>query len=164
MHKEFQLRIHGLADGADLFQGEFPLQHQPAEAQALQSASLLRSADGTLGGGVHDEGIAHGKHRRILHNQGVHPGFLQRMDQFLRLRNLLFLQKGVHRGIDAGAEAMGIRAEPLNVFHRISGGLPGSKGRSCDINGIGPAVYGCKADVYVPGWSQQFQRLQIRGL
>ena len=113
---------------------------------------------------MHHQRSAHGEHRRVLHNQGVHSGLFQRPNQLLRLGNLLLFQQGIHRGIDAGAVAMGVLTEPRNVFYRVSGGLPGAKGRSGDINGIGPAVYGCKADVYVPGWSQQFQRLQIRGL
>jgi hypothetical protein len=51
---------------------------------------------------------------------------------------------------------MGVLAQPGDIFHGIAGRLPGPEGRAGNINGIGPAVNGCKADVYVSGWSQQF--------
>ena len=61
------------------------------------------------------------------------------------------------------AKPVGVLAEAGYVFKGITGSLPGPEGRTGNINGIGPAVNGCEADIFRSGWSQQFQRFQITG-
>ena len=45
----FNLGAGGLPDGADLAQGQFPLQDQPGEAETGIEPGLLRRADSALG-------------------------------------------------------------------------------------------------------------------
>ena len=157
MDKELNLRVDGLADGADLLQGQLPFQHQAAESQAFQPLCLLRRTDGALGGSMHHQCVAHAQHGRVLDDECVHPGLLQLPHQRTGLRNLLLLQQGVHRGINAHPKAVSIGAQRPDVLHAVSGRLPGPERRAGNVHGIRPAVYGRDANLCRPCRRQQFQ-------
>ena len=59
------------------------------------------------------------------------------------------------------AETVRILAQACDIFDGIAGCLPCPEGRTGNVNGIGPAVDGCEADVYISGRSQQFQCFQM---
>jgi hypothetical protein len=160
VYETFDFRVDGLGNAPDLFQGQFPLQDQPPEAQAFQPAGFLDGSDGALGGGVHDEVSAHAENGGVLDDEGIYAGLFQGADHFLCAGALLLLEERIDGGEDAHAEAVGIFAELPDILDAVSGGVPGAEGRSGNINGIGPAVNGCQADVFSSGWSQQFQRFQ----
>ena len=157
VNEDFDLRMDGLADGADLRQGKFPLQHQPAKAQAFQAPGLVGRPDGALGRGVHHQFITHREHGGVLHDQGVHAGLFQGLDQLPCPGKFFFLQKCIHRGENTDPEAMGVGTQAGDVLHGIAGGLTGPERRAGDVHGIGPAVDGRDADFRRPGRSQQFQ-------
>ena len=165
--KAFQFGIDGRPDGADLFQGQFPLQDEPAIAEALGETRLLRRADGALGGGMEDHPFrSEPRHGRILHDQRVHAGFLQFLQQPPGLRNLLLVHQRIESHVDADAEPVRIVTKPADVRHGVPGRLPRPEGRSGEIDGIGPAVDGRDADVRRPGGGQEFEisplRLRLR--
>ena len=154
MYEELNLRVHRFVDGLDLFQRQFSFQNQPAKSQTLQPAGFFRRSQGTLGRSMHDELVAHGQHGGILHNQGIHSGLFQGFHKLLSLGDFFRIQKRIDGGVDTLPKAVGILTEFGNIFHGIAGRLPGPEGRTGNINGIGPAVNGCEADVYGSGWSQ----------
>jgi hypothetical protein len=72
----------------------------------------------------------------------------------LGLGYFLRIQERVYRGVYAHSKPVGIFAQAGYVFYGITGSLPGPERRAGNINGIGPAVNGCEADIYRSGWSQ----------
>ena len=154
MYEELNLRVHRFVDGFDLFQRQFSFQNQPAKSQALQPAGFFRCAQGTLGRSMHDERVTHGQDGGILHNQGIHSRPFQCLHQLPGLGDFFRIQKRIDGCVDTRTKAVGILTEFGNIFHGIAGRLPGPEGRTGNINGIGPAVNGCEADVYGSGWSQ----------
>ena len=158
MDEDLQFGVHGLPDGADLVQGQCPLQHEPAVTEALGEPGFLRRPDGALGGSVEDHPFrSEPRHGRILHDQGVHTGLLQFLQQPPCLGDFLLIDQRIERHVDACAEPVRMIAKPADVLHRIAGRLPRPEGGPGDIDGIGPAVDGCDADVRRPGGSQEFQ-------
>ena len=93
----------------------------------------------------------HFQHGRILDNECIHAGFCQVIYQSLRFRQFFLIYYGIHRCVNTDAKAVGIFTQPGYIFHRVSGGLPGPEGGSCNIYGIGPAVYGRDANFRRPG-------------
>ena len=111
MDEAFQFGIDGLPDGTDLRQGQFPFQHEPAIAEALGETRLFRRTDRTLGGGVEDHPFR-GKPRygRVLHDQRVHAGVLQFLQQPPGLWDLLLVHQRIESHVDAGSEPVCVRA------------------------------------------------------
>ena len=101
-----------------------------------------------------------------LHDQGVHTGILQFLQQPPGLRNLLLVHQRIESHVDADAEPVRIITQPADVRHGIARRLPRPEGRPGDIDGIGPAVDGCDADVRRPGGGEEFEipshRLRLR--
>ena len=78
VHKEFQVAMHGSADGANLVERQLPLKNQPLEPQRLQPHGIFRRADGRLGGGKErDGGKIHFQDSEILDDERIDP----RLDQ-----------------------------------------------------------------------------------
>ena len=158
MDKAFQFGVDSFPDGADLRQGQFPVQHEPAVAEALGETRFLRRADGALGGGMEDHPFrSEPRYGRILHDQRVHAGRLQFLQQLPGLRNLLLVNQGIEGHIDPDAEPMRVIAQPADIRHGIAGRLPRPEGRAGDVHGIGPAVDSRDADVRRPGGGEEFE-------
>ena len=94
---------------------------------------------------------------RILHDQRIHAGVLQFLQQPPGLRNLLLVHQRIESHVDAGAEPVRIVAQPADVPDGVPRRLPRAEGRAGDIHGIGPAVDGRDADVRRPGGSEEFE-------
>ena len=146
-----------LADRFDLLQGQFPFEDQAAKTKALQSFCFLRGPEGALGGCMHDYAVAHFQYGRVLHDEGIYAGLFECFHQLAGLGDFLGLQQRIDRRIDVHTVAVRIFAQPCDIFNGIAGRLPGTESGPCDIDGIGPAVNGCDADVRRTRGCKQFQ-------
>ena len=79
VNEALQLALgNGLGYAAYLLQRQLPFQYEPREAQRSEIHGLRGIAHSTLGGGVQwDAAAGQGQPGHILHDQGIHSGFLQ---------------------------------------------------------------------------------------
>ena len=155
VHEELQFAADGIPYGLDLIQRKLPFKHESLEPEGFKGSGLLRGAAYGLCGSVQFDGRKLLPEQTVvLHKDGVNAGFVEIPDKRSCLRQFLIAEQGVDRGIYPRAEAVGIFREDGNVRHGIPGGFPCSERRSCDIYGIGTAVYCCNADVLILGRSE----------
>ena len=155
----------------NLLQGQFPLQYEPRKAQVLVEPGLFRCPDGALGGGVERKGgmcaslcpnvLGDLEDGKVLHYHGVGPGLLYFFQLSAGLSCLGVKQDCVQCDENPCPETVCVAAQRTDVLYVIPRSLPGPELRSCNIYGIGTAVYCCGADAYIPGRGQE---LKLPGL
>ena len=97
----------------------------------------------------------HAEQSQVLHDECIDPGLHGLKDGLPRSLQFLLVDKRIESKEDFGPETAGVCRQLSDVGETVAGSLPGSECRSCDIYGIGTAVYSRDADVLIPGRSQK---------
>ena len=101
MNEELELALHHFADGPHLLERQLAFEHQPLEAQRLQSLRPFRRPDGGLCGSVQLHGRKGQRQQvQVLDDEHVHACFAERLHQCQRLFGFLGLDQGVDRSED----------------------------------------------------------------
>ena len=136
---------------------QFARQHDLREADLGQEARLLRRADVALGRGVQVDGRqVEFQQAHVLHDQRIDPGVVALLDQRARRLQLVVVQDGVERDVDAGVEAVRELDQCGDLAHRVAGLVARPEGRAADVHRIGAVQDGLAADLGRLGRGEQF--------
>ena len=181
VNKHFQLHIgHRLVNRANILHRQLTCQHHSAKAQRAQPLHFFHRPIVGLCGGMHAErrmengelrtsigrkpGATDRKNAHVLHEDGIHAGVGQAVDQLLRSLHLIVVDNGVDRYIHLGPKPMGITAQLTNIVHRIAGSHTGTEALCSDVDGIGSMLDGSYAAFQILGRGQQFNGLHLFGM
>ena len=111
-------------------------------------------------GSVEGDGdVVPGRDARLPDDERVRPRFLRAQHLRVGFFFLTLAPEGVVGDEDLHPETVRVGAEFSDVLEAVAGRLAGPESGTCDIYGIGTAVDGCDADIFVPGGSQQLETL-----
>ena len=158
VHKHLERRVGtGLVDGGYLVKRQFARQYHLSEAGLRQKAHLSGRSVVHLRAGMQRDGWqVQACQAHVLYDKRIHTPAIQFPDHVLRLLQLLVLQDGVHRHVDAHSVEVGIVCQASDVVHRVRSSRPGAKLRRTDIHRVGPVVHRLDATLQIPCRCQQF--------
>ncbi len=78
----------------------------------------------------------HPEQSQVLHNQGIRTYGIEPRNESLHIPDLVGIDEGVERHIDAGAESVGIVRDSGYVLHCVGGGFTCAMRRRAYIDGV----------------------------
>ena len=157
VHEGFERNGRGGMDGADVGQREFACQHHLLEARTGQEGHLLGRAVVHLRRGVQGDGRqVEPQQAHVLHDERVGACAVQLVDEAFHGGELVVVEDGVERHVDARPERVGVVGQAGDVADRVARSGAGTESRSADIDGVGAVADGLDAGVGVAGGGKEF--------
>ena len=142
VYEDFEQRIGtGAVDFPNLFQSQFASQHHLTESRLRQEAHFLRRAVIHLRAGMKRNGRqVEAGNAHILHDERIYADAVQVPNHRLGIFQLLILQNGIHRHVNARPIQMRITHQFRDVLQRVSRSGTRPEAGCPDIHGVRPMV------------------------
>ncbi|KPW91180.1 Uncharacterized protein ALO75_00978 [Pseudomonas syringae pv. coryli] len=156
--EEFDGRVGLVGDCADFLQIQFAGQHQLRETGLIEKLGPAQGANIGLRTGVQFDGRnVHFHHPEVLHDQRVHAGVVELVNQLARRLQFVVMEDGVDGGEDPRVIAVREFDQLGNVTDLVAGVVPRTEARPADIDRIGTMQDGFTGDGHIPCRAEQFQ-------
>ena len=103
-----------------------------------------------------DGGQVEPQQAHVLHDEGVGARAVELVDEALHGGELVVVEDGVERHVDARPERVGVVGQAGDVADRVACCRAGAEARSADVDGVGAVADGFDAGVGVAGGGEEF--------